>query len=459
MPPRTRVDRSQIPQTVLDLCARLAARGHGVWIVGGCVRDHLLGRPVTDWDLCTTARPDEVMKIFPRVIPTGIEHGTVTVVVDKQHYEITTLRGETSYTDGRRPDAVYFVEDIKHDLERRDFTINAIAYDPIRDEIIDPFGGMRDLDARVIRAVGDPSQRFAEDGLRVLRAARFVATLEFSLDKATFAAIEPNLPTFRKVSAERVRDEWLKIMKAREPSRAFEVMRESGILAVVCPALLEGVGCTQNRWHAYDVWTHTMRTMDAVPPGDPILRIAALLHDIAKPRTRRVRGSEGDVTFYDHEKLGAEMADDFLKSYRFSNEERARVTHLIRHHLVAYDDRWTDAAVRRFVQRVGRGALDDLFTLCRADSLAKGRPESGDLDRLERLRTRVAAVIAAGDALSTRDLAVNGNDLQRELGIPPSRKLGEILSALLERVVEDPTLNTRERLLELARTMAASPGA
>jgi tRNA nucleotidyltransferase (CCA-adding enzyme) len=451
---RTTVDRAQIPADVMAIYRRLRESGHGAWVVGGCVRDHLMGRPVADWDLCTTARPEQVRRLFSHTIPTGIEHGTITVLIDKRPYEVTTLRGETTYTDGRRPDGVFFVEDITHDLARRDFTINAIAYDPGRDQLIDPFGGIPDLARGIIRAVGDPMERFREDGLRVLRAARFVATLEFDLDDATRRAIEPNLTTFVKVSAERVRDEWLKTMKATRPSRAFEVMRTTGILALVCPPLVEGYGCTQNRHHEFDVWTHTMRALDYTPPGDAILRVAALLHDVGKPRTRRVREDTGEVTFYNHERVGADLADDFLRAYRFSNDERARVTHLIRHHLVAYDDGWTDAAVRRFIQRVGPAALDSLLTLCAADSRAKGAAMGDDLDRLERLRARVAAVLAAGNALTTRDLQIDGNDLQRELGLPPSRRIGEILTALLERVIEAPSLNQRDRLLALARAMA-----
>ncbi len=453
MPARTHVDRSLVPRAALDLCARLSEFGHGAWIVGGCVRDHLMSREVADWDLCTTARPDELTTIFPRAIPTGIAHGTVTVMVDKVPYEVTTLRGETTYTDGRRPDAVFFVDDVTHDLARRDFTVNAIAWEPARDSLIDPFGGIADLDAGVIRAVGDPNERFREDGLRVLRAARFVATLEFALDPATHAAIEPNLPTFRKVSAERVREEWVKTMKARAPSLAFEVMRESGILGEVCPPLLESVGCTQNRWHAYDVWTHTMKTLDGTPREDPVIRFAALLHDIAKPRTRKVRPDNGEATFFGHESVGAEMADDFLKRYRFSNDERARVTHLVRHHLIQYDDAWSDAAVRRFVRRVGVHAMDDLLSLCRADSRGKGRDFDQDLTNYDRLRARIDALTGEGSVLTTSDLAIDGNDLQRELGIPPSRRIGQILETLLERVTEDPALNTPETLMRLVREL------
>ena len=309
-----RVPIELVPTDVLALCERLRTSGKRAWIVGGCVRDLLLRRadgtsPASpegphalaakptasvgrgrhqepnDWDICTDARPKELLSIFPRAIPTGIEHGTVTVVAHKRHYEVTTLRGESAYSDGRRPDAVHFVDDITADLARRDFTVNAIAVDPTDGKLIDPFDGRKDLAARVLRAVGDPLERFSEDGLRVLRAARFVATLEMELDPATEKAIEPTLSTFRKVSLERVRDEWVKTMKARAPSRAFDVMRKTGILGVTCPELLEGVGMEQNKWHAYDVWRHGMECLDACA-GDPILRIAALLHDVGKPRTR-----------------------------------------------------------------------------------------------------------------------------------------------------------------------------
>src|SRR5580658_3310485 len=253
-----RVDLGRVPRDVLDLCERLRAHGKRAWIVGGCVRDLFLGRAASDWDVATDARPKELVAIFPRAIPTGIEHGTVTVVKAGRHYEVTTLRGEGTYSDGRRPDWVTFVDEITADLARRDFTVNAIALDPLDGKVIDPHAGRGDLERGILRAVGDPKERFAEDGLRVLRAARFVATLELSLDPETEAAIRPTLDTYRKVAAERVRDEWVKTMKARLPSRAFEVMQRTGILDVTCPALLEGVDMQQNRWHAYDVWRHGM---------------------------------------------------------------------------------------------------------------------------------------------------------------------------------------------------------
>jgi len=447
---RDHVDLADVPRDVLELCERLRSRGKRGWIVGGCVRDRLLGRPVADWDIATDARPKELLSIFPRAIPTGIEHGTVTVVKDGHHYEVTTLRGEGTYTDGRRPDWVEFVDDITRDLARRDFTVNAIALDPLDGKLIDPFDGRGDLERGVLRAVGDPRERFSEDGLRVLRAARFVATLELELDAATEAAIAPTLDTYRKVAAERVRDEWLKTMKARQPSRAFDVMLRTGILAITCPELVEGVGMEQNKWHAYDVWRHGMECMDACQ-ADPVLRIAAMLHDVGKPRTRAWSDKTGDYTFYDHDRVGAEIAAPIVERLRFSNDERERIVALVRFHLFHYSDEWSDAAVRRWIRRVGAGRLADLYVLNQADVRAKGRDFAPDLAALAALEAHVARVLAEGAALSTRDLKVNGRDLMSELGVKPGRIIGEILEALLDAVTTDPSSNEREPLLDLAR--------
>lgn len=451
----TAFDLSSVPKDVFAIVGKLRAAGRYSWIVGGCVRDSLLGKPVADWDVATEAKPNELMKIFPRAIPTGLQHGTVTLALGGHHYEITTLRGETTYSDGRRPDAVHFVEEIESDLARRDFTMNAIAVDPTSGAIIDPFGGRKDIDARIIRAVGNPVERFSEDGLRVLRAARFSATLEFDLAKETFSAIKPTLDTFRKVSAERVREEWVKAMKAKQPSRAFEVMRQTGILGVSCPELLEGVGMEQNRWHSFDVWQHGMACMDACV-GDPILRIAALLHDVGKPRSRAFSDKTQDWTFYDHDRIGAEIADPICARLRFSSEERHRIVALVRHHLFHYDS-WSDAAVRRWIRRVGKERIEDLCSLNEADIRGKAPSiDPASLEPLRALKAHVEKVLAEGAALSTRDLAIDGHLLIKELGIKPGRIIGEVLSALLEDVTADPTANTREKLLERARAIVRS---
>jgi tRNA nucleotidyltransferase (CCA-adding enzyme) len=452
------IDLTRVPRDVLALCERLRSQGKRAWIVGGCVRDLLMGRVANDWDVATDARPEELLRIFPRAIPTGIQHGTVTVVKEGHHYEVTTLRGEGTYTDGRRPDWVQFVDDITADLARRDFTVNAIAVDPQDGKLIDPFHGQADLERGLLTAVGDPLERFSEDGLRVLRAARFVATLELTLDPATEAAIRPTLDTFRKVAGERVRDEWLKAMKARAPSRAFEVMRRTGILEVTCPELLEGVDMEQNKWHAFDVWHHALACVDACE-GDPVLRVAALLHDVGKPRTRAWSDKTKDWTFYDHDRVGAEIAEPIATRLRFSNDERARIVTLVRHHLFHYTDEWTDKAVRSWIRRVGPDRLEDLYRLNAGDVRGKGRDFEPDLASLEALKSHVARVLAEGAALSTRDLKVNGHDLMKELGVKPGRIIGEILDALLEAVTADPAVNDRDALLARAREIVAQRSA
>jgi tRNA nucleotidyltransferase (CCA-adding enzyme) len=440
------------PPTVLALCERLRQGGKKGWIVGGSVRDMLRGVPVSDYDIATDARPEEVKKLFPKVIPTGIDHGTVTVLMNGTPIEVTTLRGEGTYSDGRRPDAITFLDDIKDDLARRDFTVNAIAFDPVDGTLIDPWGGQKDLEAGVLRAVGDAETRFREDGLRVLRAARFVATLDVSLEASTERAIGQTLDTFRKVSPERVREEWLKTMKAKRPSRAFDVMRTSGILSITCPEMMESVGCEQNRYHAYDVWGHAMSCLDACQ-GDAFLRVSALLHDVGKPRTRAHSDKTSDWTFYEHERVGADMAEGILQRLKFSNQERERIVHLVRHHLICYEPTWSDAAVRRWLRRVGVDRVDDLYELARADAKGKGKDEGERLAQVESLRERATAVLAAGDAITVRALAITGGDLIKELSLSPGRRIGVLLDALLEQVTDDPSINTRDELLARARSI------
>jgi tRNA nucleotidyltransferase (CCA-adding enzyme) len=435
------VPTGSIPSAVLELCKRIQAGGFRAWVVGGSLRDTLIGRVPDDWDLATSALPQDLMRLFKRVVPTGIEHGTVTVLWGDTPYEITTLRGEGAYSDSRRPDQVFFVKNIEEDLARRDFTVNAVAYDPLEDRLIDPFGGLDDMEQARLRTVGKPEERFSEDGLRVLRAARFVATLGFGLDDAALAAIPSALTAFERVSKERVRDEWLKIMRASAPSRAFEIMRSSGILGISCPELMEQVGCEQNKYHAYDVWGHSMACLDA-SEAKPLPRMAALLHDVGKPRTRVFSDKTLDYTFYHHEAVGADMADEWLRAYRFSNDERKHIVHLVRHHLICYSSEWSDAAVRRFVRRVGVEQVEALLALGRSDALAKGRPVETELTLLQELHARIQDSVA-------KDLAISGNDVIHQLGVRPGPIIGKVLERLLERVLEDPELNQRDALLSM----------
>lgn len=449
-----------IPGAVRDICGRLAEAGFAAWVVGGCVRDSLLASQraeaeataPADWDIATSAKPEQVIRLFRRVIPTGIDHGTVTVMVGGHGYEVTTFRAEAAYGDGRRPESVTFIDDIQAGLARRDFTVNAVAYDPLSQTLVDPFGGVEDLKQGILRAVGVAEDRFLEDGLRVLRAARFVASLEFDLEEKTRAAVRPSLGSYRKVSPERIREEWLKTMKAKRPSRAFDVMLHEGMLAVTAPELVESFGCEQNRHHAFDVWGHTMACMDACPRSS-VLRMAGLLHDVGKPRSRAFSDKTQDYTFYNHESIGADMARPMLERLRFSNADRDRIVNLVRHHLLCYDETWTDAAVRRWLRRVSPELAEDLYELGQADAQAKGRDPTEDVANIHRLRDRVTRLLAAGAAVTTKDLAINGQDLMSELGLRPSKQLGDLLKQLLEEVTEDPALNQKEALLARCRDL------
>ncbi len=432
------------------VCARLREAGHDAWLVGGGVRDLLLGRTPSDWDVATSAEPDQAMALWPHAVPTGMRHGTVTVHEGGEPIELTTYRLEGPYTDGRRPDWVRFEANLEEDLRRRDFTVNAMALDPGSDTLVCVDGALEDLEHRVLRTVGSPAERFGEDALRLMRAARFAATLEFALDPQTEAAMAPLAATLEAVAAERIRDELLKLLGAPRPSVGLEILRRTGLLGHVLPELLEGVGVSQNRYHAYPVYEHTLHAVDAAPADQPRVRLAALLHDVGKPRTRREVDGEG--TFHRHEVVGARMADEVLDRLRFSGKERRHVVHLVREHMFHYTPEWTDGAVRRFLARVGRESLPDLFTLRRADRVAAGMGKDPSVG-LDELQQRIEAVIARDDAVSIADLAVDGRALMEGLGVGPGPQLGRLLGRLLDRVIEDPGLNTRERLLEIARTL------
>ncbi len=446
-----------VPQDVVTICQRLRQLGHRGWIVGGCVRDLFMGRPASDWDVATDARPEQVSAAFRRVIPTGIKHGTVTILLGPEAYEVTTLRGEGAYQDGRHPSEVVFLDDIVEDLARRDFTFNALAIDPLARQLIDPFEGRQDLANRVVRAVGEPLDRFTEDGLRLMRAARFAATLECTIEPTTLRAMSDSNAhqTLRQVSVERVREEWFKTMKAPQPSVAFNIMRDTSLQSITCPELKAAVGCQQNRWHNYDVWDHTMACVDACKP-DPILRVAALLHDVAKPQTRAKSDKTGDYTFYNHEAVGATVADTILRRLKFSNEQRKRIVELVRHHLICYAPEWTDAAVRRWIRRVTPELVDDLFELGIADGKAKGKEPDGSIAAIEQLRVRVSQLMQQGAALSVGDLALNGHVLMKELDLPPGKHIGRILATLVELVTDEPAANERQRLLRAAREWLAA---
>ena len=435
----------------------LRAAGKQAWLAGGAVRDLVrraeglyVGDPPQDFDVATDALPEQVLKLFPRVVPTGIQHGTVTVLSGEHKVEVTTFRGEGPYVDGRRPSSVTFLGDIEGDLARRDFTVNAMAWDPIDGVLRDPFSGVTDLRRHLLRAVGDPLARFREDGLRPLRAVRFACTLRLAVDLPTKRAIPQAIDVFGKVAQERVRDELVKLLVRGDPaSRGLRLLRSTGLLGRIIPELLESVNFVQNRYHAWDVWRHTLRCLDFAP-RDLVVRLAALLHDVAKPRCAAPKeGAPGEHTFYDHEKVGADLAAEILTRLRFSRREVDRVALLVREHNWHYQPEWNDATVRRTLARIGPAELPALWALRRADLNARGRLVEEGLQNQAAAEERFQREIERASALRVGDLAIGGEDVMRELGIPPGPRVGQVLTRLLERVIDDPELNTRNTLIRL----------
>jgi tRNA nucleotidyltransferase/poly(A) polymerase len=455
-----------LPPPVAAVLGGLAQAGHQAVLVGGCVRDVLRGEQPLDWDVASAAPPDAVAARFPGASWEN-PFGTVTVRSPAGEapaaVEVTTFRVETGYRDRRRPDQVRWGSSLADDLARRDFTINAMAWLPDdlpagSGRLVDPFGGAADLEAGLLRAVGDPDARFNEDALRLVRAVRFATRFGLRIDPGTEAAVVRHAPTAASLSGERVRDELLRMLGgSAAPSAALRLMERLGLLGVLLPELAALRGVPQAKAIGGDALDHSLRTADALPAADPVLRLAGLLHDLGKA------GTLADGHFIGHETTGARLAEAVLRRLRSPRAEITRVTRLVRQHMFAYSPAWTDAAVRRFVRRVGTDLLEDLFALRAADNAASGAREPARGGSLE-LRARCEAVIAA-DPLEARHLAVTGGDLVAELGIPPGRPIGRLLERLLEAVLEDPSHNQRERLLELARgwvaleTGASVPGA
>jgi putative nucleotidyltransferase with HDIG domain len=438
-----------------EVASLFGARGREVCLVGGAVRDLVQGKKAKDWDLATDAPPEEVADIFaaaqPRgkVFPTGIRHGTVTALYRGLSMEITTYRTEAGYADGRRPDQVSYAASIEEDLSRRDFTMNAIALRLPAGEKVDPYGGEADIKNKIIRCVGSARERFAEDGLRPLRAVRFAAQLSFDLAEETLAAIPGALETSAKVSAERARDEIEKIVASGQPSRAFLLMEQAGLLRLFLPELAACRGVEQKGFHRFDVLDHSLLACDyAAAKQYPLdVRLAALLHDTGKVSTRSMDAS-GVWTFYQHEEVSATIARAVLGRLRWPNALADSVCHLVREHMFHYTDEWGDAAVRRFIVRIGEENLAKAYQLRMADAYATAGAEPGP-GFLLGLSRRVEKALAGKSAFSLKDLAVNGNDLMA-IGVPKGKLLGIILGELLETVLDDPAHNDRETLLGIA---------
>ena len=460
---------ASVPRVVQRFARPFAAAGFQCWLVGGAVRDLFMRRRGGDYDVATDAHPAQVRALYRQAIPTGLQHGTVTVPFAGQRIEVTTFRTESAYRDGRRPEQVRFAASIEDDLSRRDFTINGIAMEVPGGRVVDPFDGRGDLERKLIRAIGDPGERFAEDGLRPLRACRFAAQLGFAVDAPTRDAVRPSLGTVRRVAAERIRGEIEAILLAPRPSTGLRLMHETGLLELLLPELQRCVGVEQRQPPGrppgapeLDVFIHSLAACDASEP-DLELRWAGLLHDVGKA-VILVRGAGGALSFHHHERESARMAQEILDRLRAPHALRDNVVHLVAHHMFHYDDHWSDAAVRRFVARVGRDRIDKLLALRRADqrgrygALHDPRPSP----RLTALARRVSAVMERREAVTVRDLAVTGTDLLAHLELAPGPVIGILLRQLLEAVLDDPALNRREALLTIAanfyRTRLA-PGA
>lgn len=439
----------RIPVEVRELIEVLRQGGHSAYVVGGSLRDVLLGREPDDWDLATDARPERIVELFPAAVYEN-RFGTVAVRHAGGTFEITTFRRDHEYADFRRPHRVEFGEDIGSDLARRDFTVNALAWGgPPGGELalVDPHAGLDDLRHRLLRAVGDPMARFGEDALRMVRAVRLSATLGFSIEPKTLAGIERRAELVRYLSGERIAAELEKLLAAAAPSAGLRPLEATRLLRGISPELADQRGTPQSKVPGEDLWDHTVRSVDAAPADRPIVRLAALLHDLGKPATF------ADGRFIGHENVGAELAAELLLRLRFPRSTVDRVALLVRQHMFAYESSWGDAAIRRFIAKIGRPALDELFELRRADNLGSGlEPGAGGLDELQ---TRVLEQLAAEVVLDRRDLAVDGDDLIGELGAVPGPRLGAVLDHLLEAVVEDPALNDRPTLLLMAQAELA----
>lgn len=446
--------RIDVPTLLKDFAAVFKAAGFSCWFVGGAVRDRLLGKPAEDWDAATDATPQQVMGLFRSVIPIGLQHGTVVVRWRGASIETTTLRVDGVYRDGRRPETVQFTSELCEDLSRRDFTINGMAVDPFSGTVIDLFDGLTDLANGLVRAIGDPLVRFAEDGLRPLRAIRFACRFGFSIDGPTLAAIPFSIDQFRKVSVERIREEFSKILLATRPSIGIGLLETTGLLPEFLPELAACRGVGQGGPHRFDVFDHQAQACNATP-AELELRLAALLHDIGKP-ARRVAGPDGGLSFHGHDQLSAEMSGQALRRLKYPNTIISQVTHLVRHHMFDYSADWSDAAVRRFVHRVGLDMVRPLALLRLADMTgARGCP--ADPRSVLPLLDRVAALQARDQAFTLKDLAIGGDDLAAS-GWPKGPLMGRVLAELLETVLDDPDLNERERLLAIASRLKGKYG-
>ena len=455
-----KIDKKLIPEYVQNIVIKLQEAGFSAYLVGGCVRDLILKRTPKDWDVTTSAKPEDIMKVFEDAFYENT-FGTVGVKVRKEEgeteiVEVTPYRTESGYSDSRHPDEVIFSDNIKDDLLRRDFTMNAIAYDSVKDIFIDEYEGIKDIKDKTIRAVGDPVKRFNEDGLRLIRAVRFAAELGFMINIDTQNAIISESKTLKKIAIERIRDEFDKILLSDQPALGIAMAQKLHLLAIFCPELETAVHVKQNQAHSYDVFEHLLRSCQCAADKKWRLdiRLAALFHDIGKPATKR--GSEtSDITFYGHEVVGAKMTKVILERMKYPTKTTEFVTKLIRWHMFFSDtEQITASAVRRMIVNVGKENIWDLLDLRTCDRVGTGRPKENPY-RLRKYRSLIEEVML--DPIDVGMLKIDGNTLIKDLEIPVGPVIGLTLNALLEEVLENPTLNTPEYLTKRALELSMLP--
>lgn len=441
-----------IPAEVKTVCENLRSAGYEAYLVGGCVRDVLIGRKPKDWDVTTNATPEQIQEVFPESFYTN-DFGTVGIKIETEDetlkiIEATPYRTESDYTDKRRPDSVSFGQSLEEDLARRDFTINAIAYDESKGQLIDPYKGQKDIEARVLRTVGDPELRFEEDALRLMRAIRLIAELDFALDSETAAAIQKKAPNLSHISRERIRDEFVRILMSKQPMMALVLCQQLGVLDHISPDISRGIGIDQNQAHSYDVFGHLMRALQHAADKDWSfdIRLAALFHDISKPETRRWDEGKKDWTFHGHEVVGSRVTRKALEDLKFPRETIEKVTKLVRWHMFFSDpDQITLSAVRRMIRNVGEENIWDLLNLRICDRIGTGRPKEQPF-RFRKYKAMVEQALR--DPISVGMLQIDGNTLMKEFHVEPGPRIGWTLNALLEEVIEDPNRNSTSYLLD-----------
>lgn len=447
-----------IPDEVLSVAQTLEEAGYEGYLVGGCVRDMLLEKAPKDWDITTNAVPEEIQKLFPETFYENA-FGTVGVVRETENsslkvIEVTPYRKEGEYKDARRPESVEFGVSLEEDLNRRDFTVNAIAYRPKTGEFVDHHGGQDDMKRKILRAVGEPSTRFQEDALRMMRGVRLSAELGFALEQKTAEAIHGNASNLGNISKERIRDELIRILETKEPMPALYLAQKLGLLKHIAPDIERGIGIDQNQAHSYDVFEHNLRSMQHAADKDWIfaVRLAALFHDVSKPETRKWSDEKKDWTFHGHEVVGARVAKKALQDLRFPTDVIEKVTKLVRWHMFFSDpDLITLSAVRRIIVNVGSENIQDLLNLRICDRIGTGRPKEQPF----RLRKYMAMVDEAlRDPITVGMLKINGKGIMQITGEMPGPRVGWMLHALLEEVLEDPKKNTKEYLEEKIRILA-----